>query len=113
MPIHLTERVVNALPPPADGRKDELIFDDRLSCLAVRNCKNGRKIFLVQGRQEDGRQIRQRLGRLPAVSTAKARKLAKAWAGRLASGADLHAEVANRKASSLDARSTRPTPSQT
>jgi integrase len=98
MPIHLTERVVKALPPPAGGKKDELIFDDRLSCLAVRNCKNGRKIFLVQGRQDDGRQIRQRLGRFPAVSTTQARKLAKAWAGRLASGADLRTEVANRKA---------------
>ncbi len=98
MPIHLTDRVVKALPPPTGGKKDELIFDDRLSCLAVRVCANGRKTFLVQGRQKDGRQIRQRLGRFPAVSTAKARKLAKAWAGRLASGADLHAEAAKRKA---------------
>ena len=100
MPIHLTDRVVKALPPPAGGKKDELIFDDRLSCLAVRNCKNGHKIFLVQGRQEDSRQIRRPLGRLGVISTAKARKLAKAWAGRLASGADLHAEAANRKAKS-------------
>ena len=98
MPIHLIDRVVGALAPPTGGQKDKLVFDDRLPCLAVRVGANGRKTFLFQARQKDGRQIRQALGRYPAVSTAKARDLAKAKAGRLASGADLHTEAIGRKA---------------
>lgn len=98
MPTHLIDRVVQALTPPADGKKDKLVFDDRLPCLAVRVGANGRKIFLFQARQKDGRQVRQPLGRFPEVSTARARDLAKGKAGQLASGADLHAERAERKA---------------
>ena len=98
MPIHLIDRVVHALPPPAGGKKDELIFDDRLSCLAVRNCKNGRKISCCKVDKMMVDRFASDSADFPAVSTVKARKLAKAWAGRLASGADLHAEVANRKA---------------
>jgi integrase len=100
MPTHLIDRVVQALTPPTGGKKDKLVFDDRLPCLAVRVGANGRKTFLFQARQKDGRQIRQALGRFPAVTTARARDLAKAKAGRIASGADLHAEAAERKAKS-------------
>ena len=99
MPIRLTDRVVKALPLPAGGKeKDKLIFDDRGAGLFVRVCANGRKVWGSQGRQNDGRQVRQVIGRFPAISTAKALKLAKARAGRIASGVDLHAERAERKA---------------
>jgi integrase len=116
MTIHLTDRAVQALKPPTRNNKirltdrtvhqlkaptdtkDRLVFDDKLPGLAVRVGANGRKGFLFQGRQRDGRQVRQPIGRFPAIDVARARNLAKAAAGRLASGADLLAEKAERRA---------------
>jgi integrase len=101
MPLRLTDRVVAALKPPAGGKKDEFIFDDRGVGLYVRNCHNGHKIWGSQGRQTDGRQVRQPIGRFPGIPAAKALKIAKARAGRIASGADLHAERVERRAKTV------------
>jgi integrase len=98
MPIRLNDRAVKDLLLPLEGKKDRLVFDDYLPCLAVRVGANGRKTFVFQARQKDGRQVRQALGRFPAITTAKARNLAQVKAGRIASGADLHAETIERKA---------------
>lgn len=104
MPIRFTDRVVKALGPPEEGKKDKLYFDDRGSGLVARVNANGGVTFLFQARQKDGRQFRQAIGRYPAVDVAEARRIAKAKAGRIAAGADLHAETAVGKAKAVQRR---------
>jgi hypothetical protein len=111
MPVHLTDRAVKALAVPTGGKKDRLVFDDLLPCLAVRVSASGRKIFLFQARQKDGRQIRQAIGRFPTIATATARDLARAKAGRIASGADSTPRLPRARRRLPSAKPTRPSPS--
>jgi integrase len=92
MPLHFTDALVADLQCPA-GQKDKLFFDQAQKGLAVRVTLSGARIFLIQWTDAATRQKRREvLGAFGAITTAQARKAAKAKLGHIALGLDPRAE---------------------
>ena len=92
MPLHFTDELVADLQCLA-GQKDRLFFDDDLKGLAVRVTLSGARIFLIQWTDAATKQKRREvLGAFGAITTAQARKAAKAKLGHIALGLDPRAE---------------------
>jgi hypothetical protein len=92
MPLHFTDELVADLQCLA-GQKDRLFFDDDLKGLAVRVTLSGARIFLIQWTDAATKQKRREvLGAFGAITTAQARKAAKAKLGHVALGLDPRAE---------------------
>lgn len=92
----LTKRVVDALEPPSDGRKDRLVFDDEIKGLGVRVTAAGRKRWLVQF-YVNGQKRRMPLGATSAVTPDQARRGAKEVLGKVAAGRDPFADARARR----------------
>ena len=92
MPLHFTDALVANLQCPA-GQKDKLFFDQTQKGLAVRVTLSGARIFLIQWTDAATKQKRREvLGAFGAITTAQARKAAKAKLGHVALGLDPRAE---------------------
>jgi hypothetical protein len=89
--IKFTDRALNALPPPALGKKDYFKFDSEEHGLAIRVGRSGSKKFFFQ-KLVNGRRARIPLGHHPATCIADARKEAHALAHRMNKGEDIGAE---------------------
>lgn len=99
--MKFTDSAIRALPPPP-VKKDYWRFDSETQGWGVRVTASS-KIFYYQARDGHG-QLRERIGPFPAIPTAKARKIVKTLAGKVAAGADLRAEKAAKKAKLAQAR---------
>jgi len=92
MPLYFTDALVANLQCPA-GQKDKLFFDQTQKGLAVRVTLSGARIFLVQWTDTATRQKRREvLGAFGAITSAQARKAAKAKLGHVALGLDPRTE---------------------
>ena len=81
----LTDRVVQALKPPAEGQRD--YFDEGLAGFGVRVSVGGKKSFILMYRV--GRRLRRfTLGRYPHLSLADARDKAREALQKVARGGD-------------------------
>lgn len=91
--------VKNALPPAAGVR---FIRDSQLPGFALKITASGLKTWLVEARMKGQKSAKRRtLGRYPAVSPERARRLAIQELGRFAEGVDQLAEQRTRRAKAV------------
>lgn len=94
--ILLTNRSVEAIEPPAEGRIE--FKDTRTPGLYLRVTANGVKTFSYVGRAKGSNRVeRATLGKYPAVKPEEARAQAVAIAGRLAGGVSVAATLRDRR----------------
>ena len=82
----LSAKTLNGLTPPPSGSVD--YFDDLTPGLSLRVTANNVRTWTLFYRDQHGRQKRLTLGRLPAVSLADARELAREAQRKVAKGGD-------------------------
>src|SRR5262245_54391681 len=96
----LTEVAVERARKPATGQI--FLWDTDVRGFGVRILPSGRKTFWYQYRPRGGKSRMAQIGTFPAISVAKARKVARGFAGKVADGgnpaADLQAERMRDKA---------------
>src|SRR5215471_5263831 len=96
----LTEARVKRAPRPRTGQV--FLWDTDVRGFGVRILSSGSRTFWFQYRPRGGSSRMVRIGTFPAISVAKARKIASTYAGKVAEGgnpaADLHAERMRDKA---------------
>lgn len=88
MPI-LTKALVEKLDTQ---ESDYLVWDDKISGFGVKITPQGRKVYLMKYRIQDGRQRKPSIGIHGNITCEQARKIAEKWHGMLAIGEDPFAE---------------------
>src|ERR1700744_4407418 len=81
----LTKRIVDALQPTA---KDQVVFDDEVSCFGIRVKPSGVKSWLIQYRNAHGQSRRLTLGSCAVLTPDQARDKAKKMLAAVLDGAD-------------------------
>ena len=95
----LTKRIVETVRP---GETDLFLWDDDLPGFGLRLRPSGRRSFIVQYRNREGRQRRRVIGRFPIMTVDQARRDARAWLVSAQRGEDLAEGVdLNRRAASV------------
>ena len=84
--IKLTKRLIEALLKPKTGQV--FYWDDVTKGFGIRVGASGSKSFVIQYRNEEGRQRRVKLGRFGIMTLEQAREVAKIKLGQVASGDD-------------------------
>ena len=88
----LTEAAVKRAHKPAAGQT--FLWDSTVHGFGVRILPSGSKTFWFQSRPRGGGSSRMvRIGTFPAISVAKARKIASTYAGKVAGGGDPAADL--------------------
>jgi integrase len=87
--LNFTKAAIDALPPASEGR--DYYADLKVRGLQLQVTKTGSKTYFLYGRI-GGKPTRHRLGIHPALTPERARRLAEAARGRVASGVDIQAE---------------------
>ncbi len=82
--FNLTKSAIDALP----AGKDAVYFDKRLAGFGIRTKPNGKKTYLVQYINREGRHRRFSIGQHGALAPDEARELAQKLLGRIAAGED-------------------------
>lgn len=96
--LNLTKLTIDGLP----NGKDAVYFDRRLAGFGVRTKPNGRKTYLLQYVNREGRERRHSIGQHGALSPDQAREIAQKLLGRIADGWDPAQErVIERQAESV------------
>ncbi len=87
---NLTKRLVDSLPPPADG--DLFAWDDRLKGFGIRVKPSGQKSYVIKYRNQHGVSRRFTFGRHGEITAEEARKDAATLLAEIRKGADPAAE---------------------
>ena len=87
----LTEAAVDRARRPATGQT--FLWDNTVKGFGVRVLPSGSKTFWFQYRPRGGTSRMIRIGSYPAISVAKARKVAQGFAGEVAHGGDPAADL--------------------
>lgn len=90
----LTDRYVQSITAPADGRSEDWHRDTELTGFAVRVRESGKRVFYLEYKRA-GRTRRLRIGSYPSITVTQARKLAKQATGQVAAGNDPAADKQN------------------
>lgn len=81
----LTKKLVDSLGPK---NKDYIVWDDKISGFGIKVTPQGRKVYLLKYRSEDGRQRKPTIGVHGNITCEEAREIAENWQAEKAKGND-------------------------